>query len=233
MAVFGLVTLPSGRWILNVTNIRYWYPIFPPLVMGAFLGVGLLFGKFLPAPRSLSVARIVAAALVGLALIPGVVEFQRCAANDVWRRDAAAGWEDLRSWFATTEAQRYDVVWTDRSSHRLIPAFASTTFGRGLWAGEVKLFRNGRADEVRTTDREASVLVINRERRRLRQDLSRLRRGWSSIFISEAGRMLVLAPKSTAEAEAAETVSAWWRPLNSESTVREPGRCGLNPYEPA
>ncbi|MGH7556947.1 MAG: hypothetical protein ACREMD_04080, partial [Gemmatimonadota bacterium] len=122
MAVFGLVTLPSGRWILNVTNIRYWYPIFPPLVMGAFLGVGLLFGKFLPGRRRISIARIVGVALVGLVLIPGIVEFQRCAAKDVWRRDPAAGWNDLRSWFATREAQRYDVVWTDRSSHRLIPA---------------------------------------------------------------------------------------------------------------
>jgi hypothetical protein len=233
MVVFGLVTLLSGRWILNITNIRYWYPIFPPLLMGAFLGVGLLFGKSSPSRRCSSVAGVAAAGVVGLTLVLGVVEFRRCAAKDPWRHDPAAGWKDLRSWFATPEAQRYDVVWADSSSHRLIPAFTRTTFGGRLWEGEVRPFPNGRADEVRTTNREASVLVINRDRRRLRPELSQLRREWSPIFVSENGRMLVLAAESTADEETAETVSAWWMPLDSEGTAREPGSCGVSPYEPA
>lgn len=233
MAVFGLVELPSGRWILNITNIRYWYPIFPPLVMGAFLGVGLLLGKSSTRRRRFSVVHIAAVGLAGLALLPGIVQFQRCAAKDIWKRDPRAGWQDLRSWFAASEAQRYDVVWTDRGSNRLIPAFTSTFFGRRLWDGNVRAFPRGGAAEVRTVARAPFVLVVNRARRRFDRDLSHLRSRWAPIFISENRRMLVLAPEPVSEGRAAAPASPWWSSLRSEGAAAEPGRCGLSPYEPA
>src|SRR5215211_5648034 len=59
MAVLGLGTLSSGRWILNITNIRYWSPIFPPLVMGAFGGLALLVQKFKPTWRGIRLTPVV------------------------------------------------------------------------------------------------------------------------------------------------------------------------------
>ena len=42
MVLLAMGELPSGRWIINVSNIRYWYPVFPALAMGGLGGLWLL-----------------------------------------------------------------------------------------------------------------------------------------------------------------------------------------------
>jgi hypothetical protein len=57
MIGIGLGELPSGRWILNITNIRYWYTMLPARVMAAFGGLWLLFQRWLPTQRGVRLAQ--------------------------------------------------------------------------------------------------------------------------------------------------------------------------------
>ena len=136
MALIGLGSFSSGRWVLNITNIRYWYPIFPPLVMGAFGGLWLLLRSRSDGSRGLRFARLAAVGLAAVVLIPGFREFSGCDAREAWRNDPAKRWHELRSWFSTPEAARMSVVWTDRYTSRLLPAYTASTFGRRLWHGD-------------------------------------------------------------------------------------------------
>ena len=121
MAAVGLGSFSSGHWVLNITNIRYWYPIFPPLVMGAFGGLWLLLRSRFGGPRGLRSARLAAVALAAVVLLPGFREFSGCDEREAWRNDPAARWHELRTWFSTPEAEQATVVSTDRYTSRLPP----------------------------------------------------------------------------------------------------------------
>jgi hypothetical protein len=229
MALLGLGSLSSGRWIVNITNIRYWSPIFPALVMGGFASLFLLVPKSLPSVRGLTVTHAAAAFFVTLALVPGVVQYRRCAAMNVWPSDPIERWHDLRSWFATPEAQRYDVIWTDRNTGRYISAFSSTTFGKRLWSGAVEWFGRGGA-AVPATRSEGSLLLINKDEFRYPKALSELRTDWSPVFVTSDGAMVVLALKS-AGAEPVENETLWTLPKDrSQSAAAR--TCKMQPYSP-
>jgi hypothetical protein len=235
MAVIGLGSLPSGRWILNVTNVRYWYPIFPALVMGAFGGLGLLVQRIFPTFRGLRLTPVFATALTVVVLVPGVVEYQRCAARDAWGNDPAERWHELRSWFATPEADRFDVVWTDSLTHRLVPAFTRTTFGKRLWQGEAEQFPRPRRQFAVPTDEERALILLHKDRLRgvpnAQRNVNDLRRDWSPVFVTADGRMVVLAHRSVTTGDAVGGQSAWWS-LTPDRGGARPGRCGRSPYEP-
>jgi hypothetical protein len=229
MALLGLGSLPSGRWIVNITNVRYWSPIFPALVMGAFASLLLLVPRSWPQVRGLTATHAAAAVFVALALVPGVVQYRRCSAMNVWPSDPIERWHDLRSWFATPEAQRYDVIWTDRNTGRYISAYASTTFGKQLWNGAVEWFgRRGTA--VPATLSESSLLLINKDEFRHRKALSELRTEWSPVFVTADGGMVVLALK-TAGGEPSEN-GTWWTLPEDRSASAAARTCKMQPYSP-
>jgi hypothetical protein len=229
MALLGLGSLPSGRWIVNITNIRYWSPIFPALVMAAFASLFLLIPTSLPSVKGLTVTHAVAAVFVALALVPGVAQYRGCSATNLWPSDPIERWHDLRSWFATPEAQRYEVIWTDRNTGRYISAYASTPFGKQLWNGAVEWFgRRGTA--VPDTLSETSLLLINKDEFRHRKALSELRTEWSPIFVTGDGAMVVLALK-TAGAEPVEN-DTWWTLPRDRSASAAARICKMQPYSP-
>jgi hypothetical protein len=229
MAVLGLGSLSSGRWIVNITNIRYWSPIFPALVMGAFASLFLLVPKSLPSVRGLTATHAAAAFVAALALVPGVVQYRRCAAENVWPSDPLERWHDLRSWLGTPEAQRYDVIWTDRNTARYISAFASTTFGMRLWGGAVEWFgRAGTAVPAART--ETSLLLINKDQFRYAKTLDELRTGWSPVFVTADGVMVALALK-TAAVESPEN-GTWWTLPEDRSASAAARTCKMQPYSP-
>lgn len=236
MAAVGLGTLPSGRWVLNITNVRYWSPILPALVMGAFGTVFLLLRSSIPDRRGVLATQAVAVLLAALALVPGFVEFSNCADKDVWRNDPAERWDDLRSWFAGPEAQRYDRVLTDGHTHRLLPAFVRSTFGDTLWRGRVRKF----ADPSRTIDPQTnldrSLILIHIDRFRslpgAQRTLDRLRVEWSPVFETGDERMIVLAHSSATVGEAPATERPWWELSTYAVRGSVPRGCGLSPYEP-
>jgi hypothetical protein len=234
MAVIGLGSLSSGRWILNITNIRYWYPIFPPLVMGAFGGLWLLVRNRLDGPLGARVAQAGALSLAAVVLLPGFAEFSSCSRAEAWRNDPAARWHELRSWFGTPEAARFETVWTDLHTSRLLPAFTSSTFGDRLWDGDIATF--GPSRRVPPGQEATSLLVVHKDRwgrsTNARRSLRGLRSEWTALFVSSDRRMVVLAHESSG-ADRAPGVGHWWRLASSFVPQAAPGTCGRSPYAPA
>jgi hypothetical protein len=225
MAVIGLGSFSSGHWVLNITNIRYWYPIFPPLVMGAFGGLWLLLRPRLDG----RVARLAVVGLAAVALLPGLREFNGCDAREAWRNDPAKRWHELRSWFSTPEAARMDVVWTDRYTSRLLPAYTASTFGGDIWDGDIETL--GSLGEVPPT--AGSLLLVHKDRWGAWEDgpeaLEGLRDAWTPLFVTSDRRMVVLAPKA---AVGVATAPGDWSDLWTGFVAAAPGgTCGRNPYD--
>ena len=232
MALVGLGSFSSGRWVLNITNIRYWYPIFPPLVMGAFGGLWLLLRSRIEGPRGLLAAQLGVVALAALVLIPGFREFSRCDDSEAWRNDPAERWHELRSWFSTPEAAQMDVVWTDPYTSRLLPAYTASTFGRRVWDGDVEtLDPLGDAP----TGGPATLLLVHKDRWVAREDASQaleaLREEWSPAFVTSDRRMVVLAPREAAITDGVPAGEDWWNLWVGFVPVAPGGTCGRNPYD--
>jgi hypothetical protein len=239
MVVIGLGELPSGRWILNVTNVRYWYPILPALAMGALGGLWLLLRRWFPSPRGVRAAQAATAAAALVTLAPGLAEFESCTDRRLEGNDPARRWNELRSWFATEDADRFDGVWTDAITERLVPVYTVTTFGQRVWDGEVATFANPRRIPAATdlvpapTDLSDALVLVQKDRFRLavrapQRSLEELRREWSPVFVSTDGNLVLLAHRS-AGASTAQLGDAWWR-LSSSFVRVAPGTCGRTPY---
>jgi hypothetical protein len=219
--------------VVNITNVRYWYPVFPSVAMGAFLGLALL-GERLGFARS--GARLVAsAALAGAVIAAGLVEFGDCASRSPWKNDSRGEWLELRDWFATPEADRYAALWTDWRTHRLVPAYTSSTFGRELWDGETDAFLELDDKVARQARRPAAVLLIHKDHLwrdvpRPGPSLARLRDAWTPIFATESRNILVLAHQPSA-ASGAAIEGSWWTRGHAGDEAAEPGSCGISPYE--
>jgi hypothetical protein len=233
MVVIGLGELESGRWILNVTNVRYWYPVLPALVMGSLGGLWLLVGKWRPSLRGVALGPAIVLA-VGLATVaPGLAEFKGCADRRTERNDPAGRWSEVRAWFATPGAEHFDAVWTDATTQRLLPVYVSSTFGKRVWHGDVETFVGVRG-EIPTADLSRALIFLQRDRfltevRRPLRRLEELRRDWSPVFVSSDGVMVLLAHKSAAAAPFAQGSEEWWK-LPSPPRRVDPGTCGRNPY---
>jgi hypothetical protein len=223
MALVGLVSLPSGAWVVNITNVRYWYPVFPALAMGGFGGFALLATRFLP-HRGVALVPVAAAALTLIVLVPGVVEFKSCEGDPAWRTEPRERWTELRSWFGTPAADRYGELWTDWRTHRLVPAYASTTFGRDLWDGSVSYVLRLDGDPVPPRARSDAAILVHREY--LRRDIAELRDDWRPVFATEDGALVVLASGEPGHS------ASWWTPLPPAPDRADPGTCGVSPYEP-
>ncbi len=230
MALVGLGSFSSGHWVLNITNIRYWYPIFPPLVMGAFGGLWLLLRRRFDGPQGLRVARLAAVALAAVALIPGLYEFSGCADREAWRNDPAERWRELRAWFSTPEADRKTVVWTDSYTSRLLPAYTASTFGAGAWGGDIETLA-ALGDAPVTDD---SLLLVHKDRWNAWEDgaegLERLREEWSPLFVTSDQRMVVLGRRQSV-GEEATAYGDWWSLWPGFVAAAPGGTCGRNPYD--
>jgi hypothetical protein len=224
MATLGLPSLPSGRWLVNITIIRYWYPIFPPLVMGAFGALVLLLPKRIPTVIGIAPVHLAAVLLAAFVIVPGLVEFERCKAKDVWVNDPPQRWHELRAWFATPEADLYALIWTDYRTQRLLPGFTSSTFGHPLWKGAVRRLPKVDGHLVPPPPRQRSLLLINSDRSGSSRAVTRLRQvreQWSPIFITEDRAMLVLGPATGPSSE-----DDWWNLVPQSRNTAKPGTCG-------
>jgi hypothetical protein len=225
MAVLGLFTLSSGRWLLNITNIRYWSPALPPLVMGAFGGLALL-ASGRPRVRRIPILSAAVAVVTLSAVVPGVAQYRSC--TRFWPADPLGRWHELRSWLGTSEAQHYRVLLTDPQSRRYISAYSHSLFGKSLWDGQVNGV--GRAGELVPTTAPADTLVlVDRDEFRFRDALQRIRVGWAPVFSSSDGMMVALAARGPARADAV-TSEQWWQlprdPLGSPRAQT----CAMQPY---
>jgi hypothetical protein len=233
MVIIGLGKLESGRWILNVTNVRYWYPVLPALVMGSLGGLWLLVRKWHPSLRGVALAPAVGLTL-GLATVaPGLAEFKDCADRKTEANDPAGRWSEVRTWFATPAAEHFDAVWTDATTQRLLPVYVAATFGKRVWHGEVETFPGARA-HIPAADLSRALIFLQRDRfltevRRPLRRLEELRWHWSPVFVSSDGLMVLLAHRSAAAAQFVHGSGQWWK-LPSPPRRVDPGTCGRNPY---
>jgi hypothetical protein len=233
MVGLALGELPSGRWIINTTNVRYWYPVYPALAMGGTAGLWLLVRRFAPERRGLLFARLAVVALALVILLPGFAEFRRCTPENVWRNDPIARWNELRSWLGSSEAAGYDRILTDHVTGRMLdPAFLHETVGDRVWDGHVRLWpRKGtRIEPVQNIDR--SLILVYARRFAGVQDgqakLDALDSTWSPVFVSSDRTMVLLARNPVPSELTAGELEPWWHsPPSSES---QPGGCGLHPF---
>jgi hypothetical protein len=225
MSLLGLGSYPSGRWLLNVTSVRYWFPLFPAIVMGAFAGIGLLLSGRRRLAGGLSVAHAVAIALAALTVAPGLAEFNRCSNRQAWPNEPSARWHELRSWFASPEAARFDTIAADLSSARLLPAYTTTALGHPVWAGGiVALPANGTI---------AAALVLLDKDRYTTSDQSyvdQLARGRSPVFASRDGALVVLAPALATFHPDVDLAAASLELQPPGRPAAPRGTCGRRPY---
>jgi len=227
MTITGLVTLPSGLWVINVTNVRYWYPILPPLVLGGFGGLWLLLERMRVPAFGLRLA--VVPALAVAAFTSGTLEFARCADRGVWRNDPKDRWYELRSWFASGEADQYDILRTDEYTGGIVPAFLATRFGQSAWHGGIDRFSS--VSTIEPTGRDARTLILVDKPRisspAAEDSLRDLSVAWSPVFASTDGALVILAHDAPGAAEP----RPWWTFSSAHRSVSQTGECGVTPYE--
>jgi hypothetical protein len=228
MAVLGLGSRPSGRWIVDVTIIRYWYPVFPPLVMGAFGALVVLLPKRRLMGGRIALVHAVAVPLALLILVPGFIEFRRCEGKNVWPNDPAERWHELRSWFTTPEAERYDLIRTDVKTLRILSGFTTSTFGDPLWGGSEKELSIEGGRLVPPSGRPRSLILVDVRRGYWRRivEPDEIRAEWFPIFTTDDGGMMLLAHVSGAAGQV-RARRPWWKILaGSRKSQAEPGACG-------
>jgi len=232
MVGLALGELPSGRWIINTTNVRYWYPVFPALAMSGFAGLWLLVRRYAPTRRGLLAAQLAVLALAALILLPGVAEFKSCTSEKVWRNDPMGRWHELRSWLGTEEAAPYERILTDRISAReLDPVFLSAPVGDRVWSGNVKFWpRSG--ERLEPTEAVGTTLIfLNRRRVTIGPDsaakIDALTAEWTPVFVSGDGALVLLAHRP-ASAEGTAGPLPWWQRPAQPSEPR--WGCGVNPF---
>jgi hypothetical protein len=128
--------LDPGAPKLRIQLIRYWFPIFPALVLGGLAALWLLAahlaGRFAERDRAARAAALVPGAAVALVASASLV----LAAGN-WARDptvtrGAADMRAFRAWLADNDAG-VRAVWADGSTRHILRVFQQGPFGGRAW----------------------------------------------------------------------------------------------------
>jgi len=112
---------------------RYWFPIYPAIVVGALATIKLAIdrlGEGRRWRRGLAVAAL-AAIVTGGYLVPALGQVRQV------HRDA--DWRQLRAWLV--DHPEVDVIYTDERTGQVVPFYARTESGKILWDGSFRTFR--------------------------------------------------------------------------------------------
>jgi hypothetical protein len=215
MAVIGLLSLPSGRWLVNVGNVRYWSPIFPALAIGAFGGLSLLLRRHVPRRRLAITGAVAALALATVILVPGIVEFRRCASRHVWRNEPIERWHELRDWLSTRQAKGYGVIVTDNISARLLdPAFVHEPLDGLVWDGSVVAWKRDPDPLAPVADRSRSLVLVSEAGYASAADgravVAKLTPSWAPVFTSGDGGLVVFSHQPVGGTPASVRPKPWW-----------------------
>jgi hypothetical protein len=231
MVLLAMGELPSGKWIINVSNIRYWYPLFPALAMGGLGGLWLLIQRFAPARRAVLAAQLAVVLVAALILLPGMAEFRSCASKNIWRNDPMSRWHELRSWLGSADASSYRLMVTDRATEREFdPVYLSAPLGGRVWEGEVSAWpkSGSRIEPVNGTG--DSLILLNRRAVSTGpgglQRIGSLLSTWAPVFVSDDGALVVLAHRPVVQSGALPL--PWWE-RSQKRTAVAPSECGINP----
>jgi hypothetical protein len=230
MVLLAMGELPSGKWIINVTNIRYWYPLFPALAMGGLGGLWLLIQRFAPARRAVLAAQLAVVLVAALILLPGMAEFRSCASKNIWRNDPMSRWHELRSWLGSANASSYRLMVTDRATEREFdPVYLSAPLGGRVWEGKVNAWPKSGSRIEPVNGAEDSLVLLNRRGVSTvpggLQRIDSLLSTWAPVFVSGDGALVVLAHRPVVPS--AGLPAPWWERGREETPV--PSECGINP----
>lgn len=147
----SFIEVNAGQAILHPNMMRYWYPLFPPLLLAGLGGAWLLCRR-VPVPRA--IPSTIVALLAAAILLPGI------RAIDNQPGTVAAGadhYRELRTHLATT-APDASTLWTDHRTGRVIDVFLTTPFGQQVWDGRVRWYSVNR--DQRSEEQLAGSLVL-------------------------------------------------------------------------
>jgi hypothetical protein len=229
MAILAITHNATGDPILDVGNVRYWYPLLPALVMGGMGGLALLIrGTTTPSLRRVRLSQAAVLVAAALVLVPGTAQFSSCASKNVWRNDSAAGWDGVRLWLASPQAKQFTAIRSDRITERTLVEYTQTRFGRHVWHGVVG--REATTHVPVPGPAGHSLLLVNvaLTSHTLTDELLA---SWAPVYVSPDGRLAVLASKAVAQPVPAADEARWMASFGSRGII--PGRCGSSPYEAA
>jgi hypothetical protein len=138
LTLLGGILDPSSP-SLRIQKIRYWFPIFPALYVGAV--AVLAYGGALAAERlpQGSLRRAVPSALLGFALAVSLVvtTVHLSAQTDAFRSTGATHLDALRRYL---ERSPVTTVWTDSRTASMLPISLAGDFGSGrTWKGAIQV----------------------------------------------------------------------------------------------
>lgn len=201
--VYALLTLstwatnPRGGSVINITKIRYWYPLFPALTVGGATGLLLLVDGD-AVNRWLRRTWI---AVLGLAAVAGaffslnsIDESSTFVANG-----AGAEFREFRDWIAD-EGNDVEQLHVDnghgRALDRILPMYARTAFGRPLWSGTFDRLDVDAAPTIAEIDGPVASHRLSNQwlvssADTLPEYLAQMPEDWLPIFISSNGSLAV------------------------------------------
>jgi hypothetical protein len=226
MTILALTHNQSGDPILNVANVRYWYPCLPALIMGGLGGFVLLVRGATPTVTRVRLSQGAVVAVAALVLVPGTAQFSNCTSRNMWSNDSRASWDELRSWLGTSQAARFKAIRTDQTSERTLVVYTHSTFGNTVWDGRV-----GNTVSTHPPTRGPRRLILVNVALSTREGATELLRSWSPVFVSSDGRLAVLASKSVVHRARPAGKTRWLAAYAPRHIV--PGTCGVSPYQAA
>jgi hypothetical protein len=184
--------------ILRAEKLRYWLPVFPPLVVGGVVAI-IALGRWLGREhgRGAAVTVVAGVALLGLGMTAADFDAKQHAT-----RNGQNQFLELREW-AATSGQACDVLWLDRdqwrSTDRWIQLYLHTFWGRPLWQGEIRYVNTGdRFVDIEDLDRGALVRSEFAVRRRRTEGLPVAHwlrwppNRWERLLVTNGNRIQVL-----------------------------------------
>lgn len=233
MVVIGLGRLPSGRWILNVTNLRYWTPIFPPLVAGGVGGLYLLIRRMRLPPRALalSVAPVLGFALITSSL--GSIEYARCEDANVWRAPARDRWSEFRDFLRSSDGETFTDIWTDPWTLTNGGIYKRSIFGKEVWDGTVRPIR--KAQYISGIADPTDLLLVQRPYFAPSipgaSDVIEPK-DWVPVFASSDRNLVALTHRSNGDNGSSVEAGQWWDfAAERAARIERSPSCAGNPYK--
>ena len=244
-----------GIVILRIGLIRYWYPIFPALIIGGIGGTATL-GTLLAKHPAIA-PRIGATKNPALAHRIGMVATIVLTAVTISSGIADAGQSrnlvqfeadhnnELRDWLSTSGAG-YDTIWTDQHTSWILPMYTRGTFGFGseVWDGTVRSINNAKRF-VDMDAIESGIVIFQDEFFRAKNSnwrdatpgyLISPPDSWSVVFVSENGAYVIFDTDGDANQDVLYEVGdnqprSWQAIPRQGSTITEPSLYeGVEPH---
>ncbi|MQA87286.1 MAG: hypothetical protein GEV03_22325 [Streptosporangiales bacterium] len=164
---------------VNVHLVRYWYPIFPAILLGGLGAVWLLVRALLGRLGAALSAVLAALVVLAAAAVPSGIAATEWAARPAYRANGATQLEQVRTWMGR-HGDGVGTVWTDPRTIHLLEVFRNGPFGGRVWANELRrLGENG-------SPRPGDVVV-----------LYEVRRGGPCVYCGRALREVLGSPPRT------------------------------------